>query len=95
MRLSDVMESLLFSILPDSPRSYTVFFSDNFNGLVPYRYKENKYDYDEERRCLREFHKKQMHELIEQYGKEAIILNAPYVENLRAYGVAIADVVTI
>lgn len=93
MRLSDVMEALLFSILPDSPRSYTVFFSDNFNGLVPYRYKENKYDYDEERRCLREFHKKQMHELIAQYGKEAIIPNAPYVENLRAYGVAIAEVV--
>lgn len=93
MRLSDVMESLLFSILPDSPRSYTVFFSDNFKGLVPYRYKENKYDYDEEQRCLREFHKEKMHELLLQYGKDAIIQNASYIENLRAYGVAIATVV--
>lgn len=93
MRLSEVMEALLFSILPDSPRSYTIFFSNNFNGLVPYRYKKSKYDYDEEQRCLREFHKKQMHELIAQYGKDAIILNAPYVENLRAYGIAIAEVV--
>jgi len=93
MWLSDIMESLLFAILPDSPRSYTVFYSDNFNGLIPYRYKENEYDYDEERRYLREYHKKQMHELLAQYGKDAIIMNVPHVENLRAYGVAIAEVV--
>jgi len=86
-----VLETLFFSILPDTPRSYAVFFSNNFNGLTPYRYKVDTYDYDEDQKCLREFHKEKMLELVARYGKEAVISIIPYIENTRAYATAIAE----
>lgn len=50
MHQSDVLERLLFSLLPDKARSYAIFFLDNFNGLTPCRYIEDKYDYEQEAR---------------------------------------------
>lgn len=93
MHQADVLEELLFAILPDIPRGYSIYFSNNFNGLTPYRHGEGKYDYDEEQRLIREFHKEKIRELVEQHGKEAVILIIPHIENTRAYATAIAEVV--
>lgn len=91
MHRADILEALLFSVLPDNPRRYAVFFSNNFNGLTPYRHRENDYDYDEEQKCIHEFHKEIMTELVARYDKEVSISIIPYVENTRAYATAIAE----
>lgn len=91
MHRVNVLENLLFSILPNTPRSYAVFFSNNFNGLTPYRYKADTYDYDEDQKCLREFHKEKMFEMVSKYGKESVIAIIPYIENTRAYATAISE----
>ena len=88
---ADVLETLLFSILPDTPQRYAVFFSNNFWGLTPHPYRERKYDYDEDQKYIREFHKEKMVELIAQYGKDAALSIIPYVENTRAYATSIAE----
>ena len=93
MHRADALEILFFSILPDIPQSYAVYFSNNFSGLTPYRYKENEYDYEKEEKELREYHKNRMIELVERFGREAVITIVPHVENTRAYAAAIAEVV--
>ena len=91
MHQADILETLLLSILPDKPRRYAVFFSNNFNGLTPYRYIENKYDYDEEQKYIHDYHKEKMIEFVSQYGKDSVLSIIPYVENTRAYATAIAE----
>lgn len=91
MHRTEVLETLLFSILPETPRRYAVFFSNNFNGLMPYQYREDKYDYNEEKKYIRKFHSERMIELVEQYGRNAVLSIIPYVENTRAYATAIAE----
>lgn len=91
MHRADILEALFFSILPDTPRRYAVFFSNNFNGLTPYRYRESEYDYDEEQKYIHELHKEKMIELVAQYGPESALSIIPYIENTRAYATAIAE----
>ena len=93
MHRADVLEKLLFAILPDIPRGYSIYFSNNFNGLTPYRHRDGEYDHDEEQRLIREFHKVKIMELVERYGKEAVISIIPHIENTRAYATAIAEAV--
>lgn len=91
MHRTDVLERLLFSLLPDTPRSYAVFFLNNFYGLIPYRYIEDAYDYHKEQEYLHKFHKEKILELVEHYGKISVISAIPYVENTKAYAKAIAE----
>jgi hypothetical protein len=61
--------------------------------LSPYRRIKGKYDYDEEKKCLYRFQNEKMQELLDQYGRDAIVAITPYIDDLRAFAKAIAKVV--
>lgn len=74
--ITDEMEKLYNSLLPDSPLKYAHYYSNDFYGLNPSVFRTDDYDYNKEKNNLEKLRLSALEATLDKFGFDAVLVFA-------------------
>lgn len=81
--ITNEMEKLYNSLLPDSPLKYAHYYSHNFYGLNPSVFRADDYDYNKEKNDLEKLRLSALEETLDKFGFDEVLVLAQNVREPR------------